>query len=77
MPTVAAWPTPADVQIRLFDGPNGVEQRIVDEDGNPAGAFPTVTEVRDGGGHLELFGMIVDEAAGFDRNPDQTVKIHY
>jgi hypothetical protein len=77
MPTVAAWPAPADVQLRLIDSPTGCAMTEVDADGNPLGAFPKITEVRDGGGHLELFEFVVDEAAEFDRNPDQTVKIHY
>jgi hypothetical protein len=42
------------------------ELRLVDKDGNPRQPFSWVVQVRDGGAHSELFGGMLDEAAGFD-----------
>lgn len=35
-----------------------------------------VVEVRDGGGHAELFRFQIADDIGFDQDPDDKVKIH-
>lgn len=68
-----------DVIVALRYEPEGGGVTLVEvhSDGSEKGAFPKLAQIRDGGGHLDLFGFVIDEAANFSRNDDQTIKVSY
>lgn len=48
---------------------------VVDAEGKPK-ASGKLVEVRDGGGHVELFRFLINDGYGFERNGDQKVLIY-
>lgn len=79
---VAFWtadgPNTAAVLLRGFNESGRANLKIVDADGNALGSFPVVADVRDGGGHVELFLERQPDSGPFDYDSThRTVGVHY
>lgn len=64
-----------DLRYVLSDGVQRPAMVVVDKEGKER-TLGKVVEVRDGGGHVELFRFLVGEDVGFDRDADGKVKVH-
>jgi hypothetical protein len=78
--TVSIWPEThgdviLDLRYRRNEDGNMVPALVaVDAEGKEL-SFGRIVEVRDGGGHVELFRVLMSSTIGFDRD-GEVVKIH-
>ena len=78
--TVSIWPEThgdviLDLRYRKNEDGNLVPALVaVDSEGKEL-FFGRIVEVRDGGGHVELFRVLMSDTIGFDRD-GEVVKIH-
>lgn len=78
--TVSIWPEThgdviLDLRYRKNEDGNLVPALVaVDSEGKEL-FFGRIVEVRDGGGHVELFRVLMSDTIGFDRDGD-VVKLH-